>query len=94
MPDQMLIGAEVYNYGYETELEAVLNGQIDGEDMGATISYLGDTDEMGNELYNGLEADSSAAQTTKDSRMSATSHVAARTKPSRPPLPVKPVVEP
>ena len=58
MPNQMRIGAEVYNYGYENDLEVVLNGQIDGEGMGAIISYLGDTDEMGNQLYNGLEADS------------------------------------
>ncbi|MAQ47738.1 MAG: hypothetical protein CMD27_02525 [Flavobacteriales bacterium] len=39
MPDQMLIGAEVYNYGYNDEVNINLTGTIDGTNSGANIEY-------------------------------------------------------
>ena len=39
MPDQMLIGAEIYNYGYNDEDEVVLNGTIEGEGIYTTLNY-------------------------------------------------------
>ena len=39
MPDQMLIGAEVYNYGYSDEVNINLTGTIDGTNSGAGITY-------------------------------------------------------
>ena len=39
MPDEMLIGAEVYNYGYENEENINLTGSIDGSSAGSNIYY-------------------------------------------------------
>jgi len=39
MPDEMLIGAEVYNYGYNSDEGIVLNGLIEGEGIYTEISY-------------------------------------------------------
>ena len=39
MPDQMLIGAEVYNYGYNDESDVVFEGIIDGTNYGASVTF-------------------------------------------------------
>jgi hypothetical protein len=39
MPDEMLIGAEVYNYGYQDDMNVILNGSIESTSYGATIEY-------------------------------------------------------
>ena len=39
MPDQMLIGAEVYNYGYNDENNITLTGTIDGTVVNTSIEY-------------------------------------------------------
>ena len=39
MPDEMLIGAEVYNYGYNDDEDIVLSGMIDGQGIYTDISY-------------------------------------------------------
>ena len=39
MPGQMLIGAEVYNYGYNNEENINLSGSIEGTSAGAYIEY-------------------------------------------------------
>ena len=39
MPDEMLIGAEVYNYGYEDDLGLIFSGTINGTSAGNSIEY-------------------------------------------------------
>ncbi len=39
MPDEMLIGAEVYNYGYNDETNITLNGSIESTSYGSYIEY-------------------------------------------------------
>ena len=39
MPDAMLIGAEVYNYGYNDDMNTTLNGSIESTSYGASIEY-------------------------------------------------------
>ena len=39
MPDEMLIGAEVYNYGYNDETNILLNGSIESTNSGASVLY-------------------------------------------------------
>ena len=39
MPDEMLIGSEIYNYGYNDDANITLNGSIDGTSAGASIEY-------------------------------------------------------
>ncbi len=39
MPNQMLIGAEIYNYGYSNENEVILNGMIEGQGIYTTLNY-------------------------------------------------------
>jgi hypothetical protein len=44
MADQMLIGAEVYNYGYNDETDANLNGSITSTGLGGSIDYILESD--------------------------------------------------
>tara|TARA_B100000902_G_C27292463_1_gene907942 strand:+ start:290 stop:2278 length:1989 start_codon:yes stop_codon:yes gene_type:complete len=39
MPDEMLIGAEIYNYGYNDDTYITLTGSINGTSAGTTIEY-------------------------------------------------------
>ena len=39
IPDEMLIGAEVYNYGYNDDMNVTLNGSIVSTSYGASIDY-------------------------------------------------------
>ncbi len=39
MPDEMMIGAEVYNYGFNDDANITLNGSIDGQGIYTDIQY-------------------------------------------------------
>lgn len=39
MPSEMLFGAEVYNYGYNDEIDVVLSGAIDGTALSSSTTY-------------------------------------------------------
>ncbi len=39
LPDEMLIGAEVYNYGYRDDMNVTLNGSISSTSYGSSIEY-------------------------------------------------------
>ena len=39
MPDEMMIGAEVYNYGFNDDANITLNGSIDGQGIYTEIQY-------------------------------------------------------
>ena len=44
MPDEMLIGAEIYNYGYNDDIGTTLTGSITSTSYGASIEYDVDSD--------------------------------------------------
>ena len=39
MPDEMIFGGEIYNYGYNDELNVKLDGMIDGTNIMSDVTY-------------------------------------------------------